>query len=74
MLCSTVVAVGSNVSSDIPIGSKVLVPISRQIDPQGTNIQLACYGIELKEEGELRFLIRQTDVNGIVENIADEID
>lgn len=62
----TVVGKGFNVTDDIQIGDKVLVPISRTTDPQGTDVSLNCWGIELKEDDQLMFMIRQTDIYAIV--------
>ena len=67
-----VIAVGDHVSPEIKVGDRVLVPISRTVDPQGTDVSLACYAIEIKEQGEMRALIRQTDINGIVTPVANE--
>jgi co-chaperonin GroES (HSP10) len=57
----TVVGRGHNVTDHIQIGDRVLIPMERFTDPQGTVVRPTCFGIQLKENGRMYYLIRQTD-------------
>lgn len=62
----TVVAVGTSVDKGIQINDKVLIPMRRLTDPQGTLIAPSCFGIEIKEEGHVYWLVRQTDCYAVM--------